>query len=73
MRALLRPLVMAAALGALAGLGGCAVVMVAGAVASVAATGAGIAADVAVGTVRMTGKAVGAAVDAVKPGEVPAR
>jgi hypothetical protein len=49
-------------------LGGCAVVMVAGAAASVAVTGVGLAADAAVGAVRLTGKAVGATVDVVLPG-----
>ena len=41
-------------------LGGCAVISVAGAAVGVAATGVGLATDVAVGTVRLTGKAVGA-------------
>ena len=41
-------------------LASCAVVTVAGAAASIAATGVGLAADAAVGTVRLTGKAVGA-------------
>jgi hypothetical protein len=41
-------------------LGGCAVIGVASAV-------GGLAVDAAVGTVRLTGKAVGAAVDAVTP------
>ncbi|MGC3984208.1 MAG: hypothetical protein QM777_05495 [Pseudorhodoferax sp.] len=60
----------AALLAALAcmGLGGCAVVTVAGAVVGVGATAVGVAADVAVGAVKVTGKAVGAAVDAVTPG-----
>lgn len=49
-------------------LGGCAVVTVAGAAVSVGATAVGVAADVAVGAVKVTGKAVGAAVDAVTPG-----
>ncbi|HSV34650.1 MAG TPA: hypothetical protein VLI46_03790 [Ramlibacter sp.] len=48
-------------------LGGCAVVSVVGTAASVAVTGAGLAVDAAVGTVRITGKAVGAAADAVMP------
>jgi hypothetical protein len=54
----------AAALGslfvALSLLHGCAVVTVAGAAASVAATGVGLAVDAGVGAVRITGKAVGA-------------
>ena len=41
-------------------LGGCTVITVAGAAVGVAATGVGLATDVAVGTVRLTGKAVGA-------------
>lgn len=48
-------------------LSGCAVVTVAGAAASVVVTGASLATDVAVGTVKLTGKAVGAAADAVIP------
>ncbi|HXD39676.1 MAG TPA: hypothetical protein VN649_03895 [Ramlibacter sp.] len=46
-------------------LAGCAVVTVAGAAVGVAATGVGLAADATVGTVRLTGKAVGA----VLPGD----
>ena len=52
-----------------AALGGCAVVTVAGAAASVAATAGSLAVDAAVGTVRLTGKAVGAAADAVLPSD----
>ena len=48
-------------------LGGCTVITVAGAAASVAVTGASLAVDAAVGTVRITGKAVGMAADAVLP------
>jgi hypothetical protein len=43
-----------------AALGGCAVVTVGAAVVSVAATGASLAVDAAVGTVKLTGAAVGA-------------
>jgi hypothetical protein len=59
----------ACALAALASslLGGCAVIAVGGAVVGVAATGAGLVVDAAVGTVKLTGKAVGAAADAVIP------
>lgn len=46
-------------------LGGCAVVTVAGAAVGIAATGVGLAADAAVGAVKLTGKAV----DAVMPGD----
>jgi len=48
-------------------LGGCAVVSVAGTVVSVGAGAVGLAADAAIGTARITGKAVGAAADAVIP------
>jgi hypothetical protein len=50
-----------------AALGGCAVVTVAGAAASVAVTAGSLAVDAAVGTVKLTGKAVGAAADVVLP------
>jgi hypothetical protein len=43
-------------------LSGCAVVTVAGAAVGVAATGVGLAADAAVGAVKLTGKAVGAVI-----------
>ena len=46
-------------------LAGCAVVTIAGAAASLAVTGVGLAADGAIGAVRLTGKAVGA----VLPGD----
>ncbi len=58
------------ALGAIAvsmGLSGCAVITVAGAAVGVAATGVGIAADVAVGAVKATGAIAGAAASAVLP------
>lgn len=48
-------------------LAGCAVVAVASTAASIAATGAGLAVDAAVGTVRITGRAIGAAADVVLP------
>ena len=48
-------------------LSGCAVVTVAGAAVSLAATGAGLAVDAAVGAAKLTGAAVGAAADAVIP------
>ncbi|CAN7587681.1 hypothetical protein LJR290_004304 [Variovorax sp. LjRoot290] len=48
-------------------LGGCAVVTVASTVVSVGAGAVGLAADAAIGTARITGKAVGAAADAVLP------
>jgi hypothetical protein len=62
-----------ARLAAIAGLAcafsGCAVVTVAGAAASVAVTAGSLAVDAAVGTVKITGKAVGLAADAVLPGD----
>ncbi|WP_298926120.1 hypothetical protein [uncultured Ramlibacter sp.] len=48
-------------------LGGCAVVAVGSTAVSVAASGVGLAADAAVGTVRLTGKAIGATADLVLP------
>ena len=48
-------------------LGGCSVVTVAGTAVSVGAGAVGLAADAAIGTARITGKAVGAAADAVIP------
>lgn len=48
-------------------LSGCAVITVASTAASVAASGAGLAADAAIGTVRLTGRAIGAAADVVLP------
>ncbi|RST49089.1 hypothetical protein [Variovorax sp. DXTD-1] len=48
-------------------LSGCAVMTVAGTAVSVGAGAVGLAADAAIGTARITGKAVGAAADAVIP------
>jgi hypothetical protein len=53
------------ALALVASLAGCAVVAVGSAAVGIAAAGAGLAVDAAVGTVKMTGKAVGAAADLV--------
>ncbi|NPC57084.1 hypothetical protein [Caenimonas soli] len=64
-----RGLALASALALASLLGGCAVVAVGGAAVGLAATGAGLVVDAAVGTVKLTGKAVGAAVDAVTPGD----
>ena len=61
---LARTLVLAAATLAL---GGCTVITVAGAAVGVAATAGSLAVDAAVGTVKLTGKAVGAAAGAVLP------
>lgn len=57
------------ALLACVALPGCAVVSVASTAVSVGAGAVGLAADAAIGTVRITGKAVGAAADAVLPGD----
>jgi len=54
-------------LSLVAALSGCAVVTVAGTAVSVGAGAVGLAADAAIGTTRITGKAVGAAADAVIP------
>ena len=59
---------LAALLFCAAVLGGCTVITVAGTAASVAVGAGGLAVDAAVGTVKLTGKAVGAAADAVLPG-----
>lgn len=48
-------------------LSGCTVITVAGAAASVAVTAGSLAVDAAVGTAKITGKAVGLAADAVLP------
>lgn len=48
-------------------LGGCAVIAVADTAAGLAVSGVGLAADAAIGTVRLTGKAVGAAADLAIP------
>lgn len=48
-------------------LGGCAVITVVDTAASLAISAGGLAADAAIGTVRLTGKAVGAAADLVVP------
>ena len=64
-----RGLALASALALASLLGGCAVISVGSTAVGLAATGAGLVVDAAVGTVKLTGKAVGAAVDAVTPGE----
>lgn len=48
-------------------LGGCAVVAAVDTAAGLAVSGVGLAADAAIGTVRLTGKAVGAAADLAIP------
>ena len=54
-------------LGALAALQGCAVIAVADTVGTIAVKTVGLAADAAIGVVKISGKAVGAAADAVIP------
>ncbi|KIQ28777.1 hypothetical protein RT97_19795 [Variovorax paradoxus] len=61
---LLRTLLLSSLVAALSG---CAVVTVASTAVSVGAGAVGLAADAAIGTARITGKAVGAAADAVIP------
>ena len=58
---------MAAALTLASLLGGCAVIAVGSTAVGLAATGVGLVVDAAVGTVKLTGKAVGAAADLVIP------
>jgi hypothetical protein len=65
MQYLIRPLLVAFLAAAL---GGCTVITVAGAAAGLAITAGSLAVDAAVGTVTLTGKAVGAAAGAVLPG-----
>ena len=63
-----RPAVTACLLAAcVAPLGGCAVVAAVDTAAGLAVSGVGLAADAAIGTARIAGKAVGAAADAVIP------
>ena len=50
---------------------GCAVIAVADTAATIAVKGVGLAADAAIGTARITGKAIGAVADAVTPGSPP--
>lgn len=59
------PWLLALALAGSGALGGCAVVTVTTTAAGVAASGIGLVVDAAVGTVRLTGKAVGAVADSV--------
>jgi len=63
-----RPAATACLLAAcVAPLGGCAVVAAVDTAAGLAVSGVGLAADAAIGTARIAGKAVGAAADAVIP------
>jgi len=54
-------------------LGGCAVVAVGSMAVGAVSTGVGLAVDAGVGAVKLTGKAVGAAVDVVTPSSEPAK
>lgn len=54
-------------------LGGCAVIAVADTVGTVAVKTVGVAADAAIGTVKVAGKVVGKAADAVVGGDKPAK
>jgi hypothetical protein len=54
-------------------LSGCAVVAVGSMAVGVVSTGVGLAVDAGVGAVKLTGKAVGAAVDVVTPSSDPAK
>lgn len=62
-----RPAVALLAAICLSQLGGCAVIAVVDTAASLAVSAGGLAADAAIGAVRLTGKAVGAAADLVIP------
>lgn len=64
---------MSGALAAASLLSGCMVLAVADAVGTVAVKTVGLAADGAIGAVKITGKAVGAVADAVLPGDEPAK
>jgi hypothetical protein len=52
---------------------GCTILAIADTVGSVAVGAAGLAADAAIGTVKLTGKAVGAAANAVIPDSEPSK
>lgn len=52
-------------------LSGCAVIAIADTAATIAVKGVGLATDAAIGTVRLTGRAVGAAADVVLPSAGP--
>lgn len=67
----MRPVLFALTGAAAALLTGCAVVTVASTAASIAASGVSLAADAAIGTVRITGRAIGAAADVVLPPPQP--
>ncbi|HYF21495.1 MAG TPA: hypothetical protein VEA40_26775 [Ramlibacter sp.] len=54
-------------------LGGCAAIAVADTAAGLAVRGVGLAADAAIGTVRLTGRAIGAAADLALPDAPPAQ
>lgn len=60
-------------LAAAATLQGCTVIAIADAVGSAAVGAVGLATDAAIGTVKVTGKVVGAAADAVIPDSAPTK
>ena len=66
-----RPVAAAAAIAVPVLFGGCAVVTIAGAAASVAATAASTVVDVGVGAVKVTGKVIGKGVDLVTGSGAP--
>lgn len=71
-RTILHFVVVAAALSALLlGIGGCAVIAVADTVGTVAVKTVGVAADAAIGTVKIAGKVVGKAADAALGSDKP--
>lgn len=61
---MIQRILLATSLAAILPLQGCAIVAVADTAATIAVKGVGLAADAAIGTVRLTGKAVGAVADA---------
>lgn len=65
----MRSIVLSLALAAAVLSAGCAVIAVADTAATIAIKGVGLAADAAIGTVRITGRAIGAAADVVLPGD----
>jgi hypothetical protein len=63
----LKSLALFTTIAALAALQGCTVLAIADTAGSIAVKGVGMAADAAIGTVKLTGKAVGVAADLVVP------
>ena len=67
----IRPVAAVAVIAGSALLGGCAVVSIAGAAASVAASAASTVVDVGIGAVKVTGRVIGKGVDLVTGPDVP--